>query len=99
MQKINLSENIQIIWWIIITDIIGKVGSKGELFPPKKIRKQLGLEPNTVVEYIINPRGELVIRKVEAIEDILKLPPLTSVAIDELEELSEKKQKEGMKNI
>ena len=31
--------------------IEGRVGSKGELFPPKEIRERLGLKPHTKVIY------------------------------------------------
>ena len=69
---------------------IGKVGSKGELYPPKKIRDGIGLKPEVQVEFIVTPNGELIIRKIEKLEDILK--PIAKVKQDEFEELSESMQ-------
>lgn len=71
---------------------IGKVGSKGELYPPKKIRDEIGLKPEVQVEFIVTPNGELIIRKIEKLEDILKLKPIAKVKQDEFEELSEPMQ-------
>ena len=73
-----------------MTEIIGKVGSKGELYLPKKIREKLGLEPEMEIEYIISPNGELIIRKVEKLEDILKLKPIAKVSQKEFEEVKQR---------
>lgn len=41
----------------------GKVGSKGELFPSKKIRKSLGLKKNQKIKYsVVNNR--LIVEKI-----------------------------------
>lgn len=80
---------------ILLTEIIGKVGSKGELYPPKKIRKLIGFEPETKVEFIVTPNGELIVKKIESIEDILKMDPIAEVKVNEIEKISEDMQKEG----
>jgi bifunctional DNA-binding transcriptional regulator/antitoxin component of YhaV-PrlF toxin-antitoxin module len=77
---------------ILTTETIGKVGSKGELYPPKKIRDKIGLEPEMEIEYIISPNGELIIRKVEKLEDILKLKTIAKISQEEFEEMSEEMQ-------
>ncbi len=54
-------------------NIITKVGSKGEIFLPKNIRQQLGLNPNQSI--IMNVKGDkLIIRKLYPIEEILSTP-------------------------
>ncbi len=80
---------------IILTEIIGKVGSKGELYPPKKIREKVGLQPEMEIEFIISPNGDLLIRKVEKLEDILNLEPIARVTQKEFEEMSEGMQNRG----
>ena len=51
-----------------------RVGSKGELFPPKKLREKLGLKPHTKVIYKIED-GRLIVEPVPSIEELLKEPP------------------------
>mgnify|MGYP003884868031 CR=1 FL=1 len=41
----------------------GRVGSKGELFPPKEIREKLGLRPHTKVVYRVEG-GKLVVEPI-----------------------------------
>jgi bifunctional DNA-binding transcriptional regulator/antitoxin component of YhaV-PrlF toxin-antitoxin module len=47
------------------------VGSKGELFPPKEIRRRLGLRAHTKVIYKIES-GRLVVEPVPSLEEVLK---------------------------
>jgi bifunctional DNA-binding transcriptional regulator/antitoxin component of YhaV-PrlF toxin-antitoxin module len=47
------------------------VGSKGELFPPKEIRRKLGLSAHTKVIYKIES-GRLVVEPVPSLEEVLK---------------------------
>lgn len=79
----------------MISDEFGKVGSKGELYLPKKFRNALGLEPNSRIRYFISPKGYLIIEKVISIEELLKSPSLAKVTVNEIEKLSETMQKEG----
>lgn len=81
-----------------MTEIIGKVGSKGELYPPKKIRKLIGFEPETKVEFMVTPNGELLVKKIESTENILKMDPIAKVKVNEIEKISESMQNEGEKN-
>jgi len=70
-----------------------RVGSKGELFPPKKIRERLGLRPNTAVVYKIE-EGRLVVEPVPSLEDVLNDAPTVEVTLEEFhrfrKELSKK---------
>jgi len=47
-----------------------RVGSKGELFPPKEIREKLRLHANTKVVYKIED-GRLVVEPVPSLEEVL----------------------------
>lgn len=63
-----------------------RVGSKGELFPPKQIRLKLGLKPKTRVIYRIR-EGVLVVEPVPQLEDVLKQPSVLEVSVEELHNL------------
>lgn len=47
-----------------------RVGSKGELFPPKEIREKLGLHAHTNVIYRVEA-GKLVVEPVPSLEEVL----------------------------
>ena len=72
----------------------GRVGSKGELFPPKVIREKLGLHPHTVVIYRIK-EGKLIVEPVPKIEDVLKEPPVVKETIKEFHEFRHKLSREA----
>jgi bifunctional DNA-binding transcriptional regulator/antitoxin component of YhaV-PrlF toxin-antitoxin module len=57
-----------------------RVGSKGELFPPKEIREKLGLNVHTRVIYKVED-GRLIVEPIPSIEEILKEPPLVEVKL------------------
>jgi len=73
--------------------IESRVGSKGELFPPKKIREKLGLKPYAKVIYRIED-GKLIVEPIPSIEDVLKEPAAIEITLDEFhkfrKELSKK---------
>ena len=59
--------------------VVLKIGSKGEIFPPKDIREKLGLEPDqTILLYIHN--DQLIVRKLHSLEEILKEPPKIKIS-------------------
>lgn len=62
---------------------VGKVGSKGELFPPKEIRERLNLKPNTRVLYR-EKQGVLMVEPVPTLEELLSEPPVMEVTLEEL---------------
>ena len=63
----------------------GRVGSKGELFIPKKIRDALGLKPGSIVEYELTEKG-LLIKKKYSLSELLKLKPLITIEPGEEDE-------------
>jgi len=79
----------------MVSEEFGKVGSKGELYPPRKIREALGLYPNSRIRYTISPKGYLIVERVISVEDLLVSPPLAKVSTEEIEKLSESMQKKG----
>lgn len=60
----------------------GRVGSKGELFPPKEIRRRLGLRADVKVIYKIEG-GRLVVEPVLSLEELFKEPPYVEISLDE----------------
>ena len=61
-----------------------RVGSKGELFPPKEIREKLGLHAHVKVIYKIE-EGRLIVEPVPNLEDVLKEPPSVEVTLEEFQ--------------
>jgi len=59
-----------------------RVGSKGELFPPKEIRDQLGLRPRLKVIYKVVD-GRLLVEPVPSLEEVLKEPPSVEITLEE----------------
>lgn len=81
-----------------LSDDIGIVGKKGELYPPKKIRVALNLQPQNKVRFITTPNGNLLVMKIPTIEEILKKPPLAKISVEEAEFISEENQQLGESN-
>jgi bifunctional DNA-binding transcriptional regulator/antitoxin component of YhaV-PrlF toxin-antitoxin module len=63
-----------------------RVGSKGELFPPKEIREKIGLRAHTKVIYKIE-EGRLVVEPVPSLEEVLKEPSAVETTLEELHRL------------
>ena len=56
-----------------------KIGSKGEIFPPKDIRKKLGFDPDQpIIMYVHN--DQLIIRKIHSLEEVIKSPPKVQIS-------------------
>ena len=70
-----------------------RVGSKGELFPPKEIREKLGLRACTKVIYKIES-GRLIVEPVPSLKEVLQKKPAVEISLDEFhkfrKELSKK---------
>jgi bifunctional DNA-binding transcriptional regulator/antitoxin component of YhaV-PrlF toxin-antitoxin module len=58
------------------------VGSKGELFPPKEIRKKLNLKAHTKVIYKIES-GKLIVEPIPTLEEVLKESPTVEITLEE----------------
>ena len=71
-----------------------RVGSKGELFPPKEIRDKLGLKPHTKVIYKVE-NGRLIVEPVPSLEEVLEEPPAIEVTPEELKAFRRKLSKEA----
>ncbi len=51
-------------------EYISKIGSKGEIFTPKVVRKKLGLEANQPISIVVRKNG-IYITKIKSEEEIL----------------------------
>jgi bifunctional DNA-binding transcriptional regulator/antitoxin component of YhaV-PrlF toxin-antitoxin module len=58
------------------------VGSKEELYPPKRIRRALGLRPGVKVKYTLDGR-KLVVEPVPSIDDLLEMEPTVTISLEE----------------
>ena len=70
-----------------------RVGSKGELFPPKELRERLGLRAGSKVIYKIED-GRLVVEPVPSLEEAFRGPSYVEITLEEFhshrKELSER---------
>lgn len=71
-----------------------RVGSKGELFPPKEIREKLGLRAHTKVIYKIE-EGRLVVEPIPSLEEVLKETPSVETTLEELHKLRKELSKKA----
>jgi bifunctional DNA-binding transcriptional regulator/antitoxin component of YhaV-PrlF toxin-antitoxin module len=58
-----------------------RVGSKGELFPPKEIREELGLQVHVKVIYKIE--AARVVEPILSLEEVLKEPSSVEITLEE----------------
>lgn len=63
-----------------------RVGSKGELFPPKEMRERLGLRAHAKVIYKIE-EGRLVVEPVPGLEEVLEETPSIEISLEEFHRL------------
>lgn len=72
--------------------MIGKVGKKGEIYVPKKVRERVNLHPGD--EVLVEVKGrELIIKKKENIVDVLMDEAIAKVSVDEMRSIREKVRK------
>jgi bifunctional DNA-binding transcriptional regulator/antitoxin component of YhaV-PrlF toxin-antitoxin module len=72
----------------MVEAVESRVGSKGELFPPKKMREKLGLRPHTKVLYRIY-NGRLVVEPVPSLEELMMRKPLVTITVEEFRSFRE----------
>jgi AbrB family looped-hinge helix DNA binding protein len=60
-----------------------RVGSKGEIFPPKEIRERLGLRPRTEITYRVEGT-KLIVEPVPTLEEVLSEPTLVEETLDDV---------------
>jgi bifunctional DNA-binding transcriptional regulator/antitoxin component of YhaV-PrlF toxin-antitoxin module len=61
------------------SEYILKIGSKGEIFPPKEVRKELGLTKGQAIRMRVFP-NKIIIQKAESLEEILNEPSKVKVS-------------------
>jgi AbrB family looped-hinge helix DNA binding protein len=59
-----------------------RVGSKGELFPPKSIREKLGLQAHTQIIYKIED-DRLVVEPIPSLQEVFKEPSAVEITLEE----------------
>jgi len=59
-----------------------RIGSKGEIFPPKEIREKLGLTPGTEVDLRVED-SKLIVRPIPTVKDLLKEPAKVTISLEE----------------
>ncbi|HMF31885.1 MAG TPA: hypothetical protein VKK79_10740 [Candidatus Lokiarchaeia archaeon] len=64
---------------------LGKVGSKGELFPPKKLRIEAGLVEGSEVVFRVS-QGRLIVERLHPLAELVNKPSKVVVAIEELKQ-------------
>ena len=60
-----------------------EVGSKEELYPPKFIRKALGLKPGMKVRFRVEGHS-LVVEPIPKVRELMEMEPMTTVTLEEL---------------
>lgn len=66
---------------------VGVVGKKYDLYPPKEIRKELGLKPGQKVLYRVE-KGKLVIEIIPSVGEAEKLPKFAQTSVEEFEKFT-----------
>ncbi len=59
-----------------------RVGSKGELFPPKEIREKLGLHPHKKVIYRVE-NGKLIVEPIPSLKEVISEPQPVEITLEE----------------
>jgi AbrB family looped-hinge helix DNA binding protein len=59
-----------------------KVGSKGEIFPPKEMREKLGLRPGREIDFKVED-SKLIVRPIPRVRDLLKEPAQVEITAEE----------------
>jgi len=77
----------------LISEIVVKVGKKGEIYFPSKFRKMIDLKPGDKVRLRIEGK-KIIIEKEKDIEDLLG-DYVLEISVDEAEKISEDTQREA----
>ena len=74
-------------------EFVIKIGSKGEIFPPKEIRKKLGFtRDQLVIISVVN--DQLIIRKLYSMEEILSKDAKVKISHHAFKEMRHKLSKD-----
>lgn len=63
-----------------------KIGSKGEIFPPKEVREKLGLTKNQTIVMKVYP-NRLIVHKLESLEEMLSKPAEAKISYHALKNM------------
>jgi len=77
----------------LVSEIVVKVGRKGEIYFPSKFRKMIDLKPGDKVRLRIEGK-KIIIEKEKDIEDLLG-DYVLEISVDEAEKISEDTQREA----
>ena len=66
----------------------GRVGRKGELFPPKEVREEAGFKPGDEVTYTAR-NGKIEVQKVLSLQEAFKQKKFAKISIDKFEKMTE----------
>ncbi len=75
-----------------MSEILLKVGKRGEIYTTKEIRKMLGIRKGSIVRAKIE-EGKLIVEPIPAIEDVIR-NPVVRITPEEAERISEEAQRE-----
>ena len=75
-----------------MSEVVLKVGKKGEIYTSKELREKTGIKPGGLVRALVEGR-KLIIEPIPSVEDIIK-EVVVELTPEEAEELSEEAQKE-----
>lgn len=77
----------------LVSEIVVRVGKKGEIYFPSKFRKMVNLRPGDKVRIKIEGK-KIVIEKEKDVEDLLG-DYVLKVSVEEVEKISEEVQREA----
>lgn len=66
-----------------------KIGSKGEIFPPKEVRENLGLTKDQKIIMKVYP-NRLVVQRIDSLEEILSKPAEAKISYQVLKDMKSK---------
>ena len=75
-----------------MSEVVLKVGKKGEIYTSKELREKTGIRPGGLVKATIKGR-KLIIEPIPGLEDLIK-EAVVELTPEEAEQLSEEAQKE-----
>jgi len=75
-----------------VSEVVLKVGKKGEIYTSKELREKTGIRPGGLVRAVVEGR-KLIIESIPSIEDLVK-EAVAELTPEEAERLSEEAQEE-----
>jgi len=76
-----------------MTEMVLKVGKRGEIYTTKKVRTKVGIKEGGKVRAIVE-RGRLIVEPIPSIEDVIR-ETIAEITPEEAERLSEEAQREA----